>query len=122
MARQDLEFIASALGDAVESARYSVRLQHGANLRTALYRAMAQGAQVDHYRLQWLGSAGARIVDFARSLCREFDAAHPDDMASAYDLGDILRIASTHINGSLPEEKPAGPDAPSEPPKDDTQT
>lgn len=119
MARQDLEFIASALGDAVESARYSVRLRHGSNLRTALYRAMAQGTQVQHYRIQWLGTAAARIVEFARQQCREFDAAHPDDMASAYDLGDILRIASTHINGSLPEEKV---DAPPEPPKDDTQT
>lgn len=117
--RADLEFIASALGDAVESTRYSVRLTYGSRLRAGLYRAMAQGQQVDHYRLQWLGSSGARIVAFARSLCREFDTAHPDDMASAYDLGDILRIASSHINDSLPQE---GPTVIGEPEKNNTET
>ena len=119
MARQDLEFIASALGEAVESAYLSARLQQGARLREGLYRAMAQGEAVDHYRLQWLGSSAARLVDFARSMCREFDLAHPDDMASAYDLGDVLRIASSHINDSLPEEQVEGPAA-SEEPKNDT--
>jgi hypothetical protein len=114
--RADLEFIATALGDAVESSRYSIRLAHGSRLRTALYRAMAAGQQVNHYRLQWLGASAARLVAAARQMCKDFDTEHPDDMASAFDLGDILRIASAHINDSLPQEVVAQPDAPSEPP------
>jgi hypothetical protein len=121
MARQDLEFIATALGDAVESARFSVRLQHGAKLRAAIYRAMAQGEAIDHYRVQWLGASGAKIVQFARNLCKEFDEAHPDDMASAYDLGDILRIAASHINDALPQEGVQVGGEP-EPEKNDTPT
>jgi hypothetical protein len=110
MARQDLEFIAEALGGAVESARQSVRLRHGLRLRAAMLDALSKSEPFTHYRLTWMSQSIDKVLEYAKTLCRDFDKEHPDDMASALDLADMCRGATNMVEGTLmgvkTDEKP----------------
>lgn len=93
MTRQDLDFIADVLARAVTAATQQTRLQKGTELRQQIVQALSTGQPCDHYRIKWTAGSVNRVIDFVQELCREFDAAHPDDMASAQDVLDILRGA-----------------------------
>lgn len=91
--RQDLQYVGEVLALAVEAESDKSRLAHGVSLRQQMYDTTATGLPFNHYRSQWLAKSIHATIDFAKGLCREFDAAHPDDRASTLDLSDILRGA-----------------------------
>jgi len=93
MPRLDLAFIAETLASAVESTRDQPRLKKGAAIRKDMMETLAAGKSFDHYRYRWLAESATKLAVYAQVLCKEFDAAHPDDMASSSDLSDILRTA-----------------------------
>jgi hypothetical protein len=112
MPRQDLDLIATVLGDAVESSRTSVRLQHGLKLRAAMYEALSKNEPFPHYRLKWMSACIEEMVNVAKLMCRDFDKRHPDDMASALDLADICRGAANMVEASLQPSTPKDENTP----------
>jgi hypothetical protein len=101
MARQDLEFVAEMLAQAVEGSTKQSRLQKGMALRLEMHQALRDGQPFDHYRMKWVSDSIDKVIDFSRNICRDFDAVHPEDMASALDLLDILRGAANLIEQNL---------------------
>lgn len=102
--RKDLELVSETLASAVERENADARLQHGAQLRAAMHQALAAKQPFDHYRLKWLSDAIDEVVLFVRGQCKKFDAEHPDDMASAGDMLDILSSAANLIRSSMPKK------------------
>lgn len=98
MARQDLEFVAETIAQAVEKAQTTSRVQRGIELRAQMHAVLATGATPDHYRWAWLSQSMDRTLEFVRGLCREFSDAHPDDMATNLDLTDILRFTANYVD------------------------
>lgn len=68
----------------------STRLQRGLALRQVLGKRLAAGEMPEHYRVQWLSSSVDRIMAVLGEVATEFNAAHPDDVASSADFIDIL--------------------------------
>lgn len=96
MARPDLEFVGNILAKAVEGETRQSRIQKGLALRQQMHDAIKNSTVFNHYRMKWVSDSIDRVHDFAQGLCREFDAAHPDDTASIMDLLDILQ-GSTNL-------------------------
>jgi len=94
--RQDIDFVVEVLAEIVER-RHSgdARLAHGAALRQEIREAIAEGKSVNHYRYVWLVESATQLMSILGIMANEFDQAHPDDMCSAQDLMDILRVAYT---------------------------
>lgn len=91
--RADLEFVAGILAQAVTKSSDQARLQKGVVIRSQIIQALSAGQAVEHYRMRWATQAVERTIEYIKGLCKEFDNGHPDDMASAQDICDILRGA-----------------------------
>jgi hypothetical protein len=69
------------------------RLEHGAQLRDAMFEAIKRGEKPTGYRAEWLRKTAMELIATMEDASLEFNLNHPDDQISAMDLMDVLATA-----------------------------
>lgn len=83
---QEIEFTVAVLRGVLEKG--ASRLATSMKRREETYNLIQEGK--DNYRTEWLRGSVLRIIDTLGEIALEFDAAHPDEVCSVQDFGDIL--------------------------------
>ncbi len=66
-------------------------------MREQLFRALEEGLEPDHYRIEWIRQSVNQVFDVLQTIALQFNDQHPDDKCSAQDLMDILNSAVATI-------------------------
>ncbi len=75
----------------------SVRLARGASERKRVLKALKAGEDVQSYRLDWLRSATAEVVDQLAHIAQRFNDSYQFDQCSVADLMDLLDMATEKL-------------------------
>jgi hypothetical protein len=77
------------------------KLDYADSQRRQLYQQYKQGAELRGYRVEWISQTATDIWDWLAIKCDEFNAAYPQDRATAGDLLDILSTAVARLKAKM---------------------
>lgn len=77
-----------------EQAKY----RKGQGIRQMIFDKLAQGENVENYRIDFLRNSVNKLFHFMEELGMDFNKKHPDDCWTAADLGDVLVTAINCLN------------------------
>lgn len=69
------------------------RIEYGIQARRRMQADIAAGVSPTGYRVEWIQETVAGVFEYLSRAAAEFNAAHPQDCISNYDLADVLATA-----------------------------
>src|SRR5262245_44897567 len=98
-AAEDIAFTVRTFEKVLNNEKH--RLAVGIALRNHLFEKLDSGAEVSHYRLQWMHKGVMRVIKTLEMLAREFNATHKTDKYSTADMIDVATSVVSTLKSRL---------------------